>query len=58
MQDYDHKPNDAYILVRVFNVDDDTPGVEYFVNPWSLFLEGVLDMMERDDGDYSVRIVG
>ncbi len=41
MEDYDHDPNHAYILVRIFNITR-RPKVAFFLNPSELMQTGVL----------------
>ena len=49
MRDFDGDPNDAYILVRVFNVDrGDEIGIKFFSNPWSLYIDRVLDFRSKE----------
>ncbi len=42
MRACDGDPNNAYILLRVFNIDGDRPGVKLYINPWRLYIGGVL----------------
>ena len=57
MQYYEQDPNNAYILVRVFQVERANPGVQFFPNPWNLKRNSYLDIGERrPDGSYPVYI--
>ena len=53
MREFDRSANDAYILLRVFDLDvERNPGVKFFCNPWSLYMEGVLNF--KSDEGYKV----
>ncbi len=43
MREFDGDPNNAYILVRVFNMGDErSAGVTFFREPWSLYMDNIL----------------
>lgn len=46
-------PNNVYLLIRVYNVETDNLDVKFYLNPWKLYLDGVLDF--RSEGGYTVR---
>jgi len=53
MREFDRSANDAYILLRVFDLDvERKPGVKFFCNPWNLYMEGALNF--RSDEGYQV----
>jgi hypothetical protein len=53
MRESDGTGDNAYILVRVFDLDDGrSTGVKFFRDPWSLHMEGVLNF--RSDEGYKV----
>ncbi len=52
MRAYDGDPNSPYILIRVFNIDGERPGVKFYVNPWTLYMDRVLEF--RSDNGYKV----
>jgi len=53
MREFDGTAKDAYILLRVFNLDDgrDT-AAKFFRDPWTLYMDGVLNF--RSDEGYKV----
>jgi len=59
MQNYNHDPDNAYILVRVVSIQG-AAGVRFFTNPWSLRTvggSGVLEFGEQNaQGSYPVYI--
>ncbi|GAB1311860.1 hypothetical protein MFIFM68171_02070 [Madurella fahalii] len=53
MREFDGSADNAYILLRVFDLDDGrNTGVKFFRDPWSLYMDGVLDF--RSDEGYKV----
>jgi len=53
MRLFDKTPGDAYILLRVFNLEEGREtGVRFFRDPWSLFMNDVLKF--RSDDGYRV----
>ncbi|KPM41940.1 hypothetical protein AK830_g4632 [Neonectria ditissima] len=42
MQKFENDPGNAYILLRVFNIERDDPGLKFHPKPWSLYLSGIL----------------
>ncbi|KAH7013105.1 hypothetical protein EDB80DRAFT_607184 [Ilyonectria destructans] len=42
MRKFDKDPGNAYILLRVFDVDGDSPGLKIYPSPWGLGLTGIL----------------
>ncbi len=52
MRACDGDPNNAYILLRVFNIDGDRPEVKLYINPWRLYMGGVLKF--TSDNGYKV----
>ena len=53
MREFDGTANNAYILLRVFDLDEGrNTGVKFFCDPWSLYMDGVLDF--RSDEGYKV----
>lgn len=42
MRKFDKDPGNAYILLRVFDVDGDNPGLKIYPSPWGLGLTGIL----------------
>lgn len=52
MRAYDGDADNAYILIRVFNIDGERPGVKFYVKPWTLYMDGVLEF--RSDDGYKV----
>ncbi|OAQ78184.1 S-adenosylmethionine-dependent methyltransferase-like protein [Purpureocillium lilacinum] len=52
MQDYDHDPNNAYILIRISRIQGN-PVTDYFPNPWTLVENGALEL---DWGTYRARL--
>lgn len=53
MRKFHGTAGDAYILLRVFNLDDGrNVDIKFFNDPWSLYLDGVLKF--RSDQGYKV----
>ncbi|KAK3385925.1 hypothetical protein B0H63DRAFT_560413 [Podospora didyma] len=53
MREFDGTADNAYILLRVFDLDDGrNAGVKFFRDPWSLYMGGVLNF--RSDEGYKV----
>ncbi|KAB5583474.1 hypothetical protein GE09DRAFT_302768 [Coniochaeta sp. 2T2.1] len=52
MRDYDSQPNNAYILIRVYNIDGEHPGIKFYANPWKLRGNGTL--LFKADNRYKV----
>ena len=53
MRQFDGDLRNAYILLRVFDIEgDNSPNVKFFRDPWSLYLSRVLDF--RSDQGYKV----
>lgn len=53
MREFDGTADNAYILLRVFNLDEGRdPGLKFFHDPWSLYMDGVLKF--RSDEGYKV----
>ncbi|RYO93890.1 hypothetical protein DL762_000845 [Monosporascus cannonballus] len=53
MREFDGDPNNAYVLLRVFNLEEDSdPGIKLFRDPWSLYMDGILDF--RSEQGYKV----
>ena len=48
MRTYDGDPDNAYILLRVFDIDDEDTGLKIFPNPWSLYIAGVIDFKSAE----------
>ena len=42
MRTYDDDPQNAYILLRIFNVEGENPGMKLYPRPWHLWAAGVL----------------
>ncbi|KAH7142143.1 hypothetical protein EDB81DRAFT_899719 [Dactylonectria macrodidyma] len=53
MQRFNSGHDNAYILVRVFNIDGDSPGLKFYPSPWGLYLQGILEFVST--GGYQVR---
>ncbi|KAH8892664.1 hypothetical protein GQ53DRAFT_646961, partial [Thozetella sp. PMI_491] len=54
MRLYHNRDSDAYILLRVFNIDGERPGIKYFSNPWALYLNGILEFRCPPNQSYNV----
>ncbi|KAG8157080.1 hypothetical protein KVR01_013070 [Diaporthe batatas] len=53
MREFHGTAKDAYILLRVFNVEDSkNVGIKFFDDPWSLYMDNVLKF--RSDQGYKV----
>lgn len=53
MREFNGTADNAYILIRVFDLDEGrNAGVKFFRDPWSLYTDGVLDF--RSDEGYKV----
>ncbi|RYP88497.1 hypothetical protein DL769_000264 [Monosporascus sp. CRB-8-3] len=53
MREFNGDPNNAYVLLRVFNMEEDNgPGIKFFRDPWSLYMGGILDF--RSEEGYKV----
>lgn len=53
MREFNGTADNAYILLRVFDLDDGrNAGVKFFRDPWSLYIDGVLNF--RSDEGYKV----
>lgn len=52
MRRYHDDPHNAYILVRVFNLEGGNVGIKVFPKTWSLYVSNVLDF--RSDQGYTV----
>ncbi|KAJ3531643.1 hypothetical protein NM208_g6992 [Fusarium decemcellulare] len=52
MKRFDNDPNNAYVLIRVFDIDADSPGLKFFPSPWSLSLQGSLEFASA--GGYQI----
>lgn len=53
MREFNGTADNAYILLRVFDLDDRrNAGVKFFRDPWSLYIDGLLDF--RSDEGYKV----
>ncbi|RYP37876.1 hypothetical protein DL767_002748 [Monosporascus sp. MG133] len=53
MRKFDGDPNNAYVLLRVFNMEEgNDPGIKFFRDPWSLYIGGILDF--RSEAGYKV----
>lgn len=50
MRYFHDDPDNAYILLRVFNIniEGEGPGLKIFPNPWSLYTAGVLDFRSAE----------
>jgi len=48
MRCYHGDPDNVYILVRVFNIEDGHGGVKIFPDTWSFYLGDVLDFRSKD----------
>jgi hypothetical protein len=49
MRQYEGNLSNAYILVRVFQIEAaDGPSFRFFPNPWSLYMEGALDFRSNE----------
>jgi len=57
MQNYDHDPDNAYIIAHVSNVQSSSPRVEFLLNPASLARTGELDIdrWQREEDDPGTR---
>ncbi|KAK3896515.1 hypothetical protein C8A05DRAFT_20519 [Staphylotrichum tortipilum] len=56
MREYDHEPDNAYIIAHVVRAGDNNPRVEFLVNPWSLYRAGELEIdPQREDDDPGTR---
>jgi len=44
MRECDGDPDNGFILIRVFHVDSEDPGIKWFPNPWKLYLARALDL--------------
>jgi len=52
MRACDGDVDNAYILIRVFNIDGERTGVKFYSRPWRLYMDGVLEF--RAEGGYKV----
>ncbi|KAF5008934.1 hypothetical protein FDECE_4797 [Fusarium decemcellulare] len=52
MKRFDNDPNNAYVLIRVFDIDADSPGLKFYPSPWNLSLQGTLEFASA--GGYQV----
>lgn len=53
MRHFDGHVDNAYVLLRVFDLEgENSPNVKFFRDPWSLYLNRVLDF--RSDQGYKV----
>lgn len=53
MREFNGTADNAYILLRVFDLDDGrNPGVKFFRDPWNLYIDGVFNF--RSDEGYKV----
>lgn len=53
MREFGGTANDAYILIRVFDLEEGkNPGLKFFHDPWSLYVGGVLNF--KSDEGYKV----
>lgn len=52
MRAHDGDPDNAYILIRVFNIDGERPGLKFYTKPWTLYMDGVLEF--RSESGYKV----
>ncbi|KAF4454615.1 hypothetical protein FALBO_15799 [Fusarium albosuccineum] len=43
MKRFDNDPNNAYVPIRVFDIDADSPGLKFYPRPWNLSLQGTLE---------------
>ncbi|RSM01630.1 hypothetical protein CDV31_011271 [Fusarium ambrosium] len=42
MQRFDDDPNNAYIVLRVYNIEGENPDLKAYPRPWNLYLNGFL----------------
>ncbi|KAM6516418.1 hypothetical protein FALCPG4_014601 [Fusarium falciforme] len=42
MQRFDEDPNNAYIVLRVYDIEGENPDLKAYPRPWSLYLDGFL----------------
>lgn len=42
MQRFDDDPNNAYIILRVYDIEGENPDFKPYPLPWRLYLNGVL----------------
>lgn len=52
MRSYSDDADNAYIIMRVSQIDSESPDLKCFPNPWRLYLEGVLQFASA--GGYHV----
>jgi hypothetical protein len=52
MRACDGDPDNAYILIRVSNIDGERPGVKFYASPWALYMDKVLEF--KSEGGYKV----
>lgn len=53
MREFNGTAENAYILLRVYDLDDRrNPGIKFFRDPWSLYIDGILKF--RSDEGYEV----
>ncbi|RYP69608.1 hypothetical protein DL770_008214 [Monosporascus sp. CRB-9-2] len=53
MREFDGDPNNTYVLLRVFNLEEgNNPGIKFFRDPWSLYMGGILNF--RSEAGYKV----
>ena len=49
MRRYDGDPNNAYILLRIFQLEEeDGPNIKFFRDPWSLYVNGNLYFRSKE----------
>jgi len=54
MRQFDGDPANAYIIIRVFGVEErNNTGIKFLRDPWSLFLDRALDI-RSETGVYKV----
>ena len=57
MREYEQDPDNAYILVRIFQVERANPFIRLFPDPWALKLNNQLHFgKRRSDGSHPVYI--
>ena len=48
MRGFHNDPDNAYILIRVFNIENEGRGVKFFPDPWGLYMSRVLDFISKE----------